>query len=284
MNFLGVGPFELILILVLGLVVLGPERLRTMGRSTGKLVAQLLAWQQQSPEAQMVQQIRDDFQREIVDLRDELVRAREQLDVSAEVQRLRAETGNIMPKDIADLEARARASTPDKTDATAEATAPPEPATPEPATPEPAPESAQPAETPNTAPEPAPEPATPEPAPESAQPAETPNTAPEPAAPEPTSAASEPAPEPAQANGTAAEHVPAAPADDLAPTAGAALPEHIAPPSTEQEHLAHQIQALVADLHALQEQLRRRELLDADWQPPSANAAPPAERETLSPR
>jgi outer membrane biosynthesis protein TonB len=163
-----------------------------------------------------------------------------------------------MPKDIADLEARARASTPDKTDATAEATAPPEPATPEPATPEPAPESAQ--------------------------PAETPNTAPEPAAPEPTSAASEPAPEPAQANGTAAEHVPAAPADDLAPTAGAALPEHIAPPSTEQEHLAHQIQALVADLHALQEQLRRRELLDADWQPPSANAAPPAERETLSPR
>jgi sec-independent protein translocase protein TatB len=155
MNFLGVGPFELILILVLGLVVLGPERLRTMGRSAGKLVAQLLAWQQQSPEAQMVQQIRDDFQREIVDLRDELVRARQQLDVSAEVQRLRAETGNIMPKDIADLEARARASTPSKADVTAETTAPPEPATPEPAAPEPAPESAKPAETPNTAPEPA---------------------------------------------------------------------------------------------------------------------------------
>jgi sec-independent protein translocase protein TatB len=277
MNFLGVGPFELILILVLGLVVLGPERLRTMGRSAGKLVAQLLAWQQQSPEAQMVQQIRDDFQREIVDLRDELVRARQQLDVSAEVQRLRAETGNIMPKDIADLEARARASTPSKADVTAETTAPPEPATPEPAAPEPAPESAEskPAETPGAAPEPAPEPtsAASEPAPESAKPAETPNTAPEPAA-----------PEPAQANGTAAEHAPAAPADDLAPAAGAALPEHIAPPTAEQEHLAHQIQALVADLHALQEQLRRRELLDADWQPPSANAAPPAERETLSPR
>jgi sec-independent protein translocase protein TatB len=236
MNFLGVGPFELILILVLGLVVLGPERLRTMGQSAGKLVAQLLAWQQQSPEAQMVQQIRDDFQREIVDLRDELVRARQQLDVSAEVQRLRAETGNIMPADIADLEARARASAPDKADTTAEATASPE--------------------TPNTAPEPAPEPA------------EPPNTA----------------PEPAPANGTAAEHVPAAPADDLAPTAGVALPEHIAPPSAEQEHLAHQIQALVADLHALQEQLRRRELLDADWQPSSANAAPTVERETLSPR
>jgi sec-independent protein translocase protein TatB len=278
MNFLGVGPFELILILVLGLVVLGPERLRTMGQSAGKLVAQLLAWQQQSPEAQMVQQIRDDFQREIVDLRDELVRARQQLDVSAEVQRLRAETGNIMPADIADLEVRARASAPNKVDTTAEATASPEPSS---TTPEPAPE---PAEPPSTTPEPAPEPAeppstTPEPAPE---PAEPPNTAPEPA-PEPAEPPNT-TPEPAPANGTAAEHVPAAPADDLAPTAGVALPEHIAPPSAEQEHLAHQIQALVADLHALQEQLRRRELLDADWQPSSANAAPTVERETLSPR
>lgn len=278
MNFLGVGPFELILILILGLVVLGPERLRAMGRSAGKLVAQLLAWQQQSPEAQMVQQIRDDFQREIVDLRDELVRAREQLDVSAEVQRLRQETGSIMPADIADLEARARASTPDAAHAETQA--------------KPAPEHAEAAEHPATTAEhppdtaPARTPDTPDAAPTTPQTASPPEHAEHTAAsaeqlPDAAQQTTSAPPETAQANGSAAEH---APADELAPTAGVALPEHIAPPGFEQEHLAHQIQALIADMHALQEQLRRRDVLDADWQPPSAHAAPPMEHETLSSR
>jgi sec-independent protein translocase protein TatB len=271
MNVLGVGPFELILILVLGLVVLGPERLRTMGRSAGKLVAQLLAWQQQSPEAQMVQQIRADFEREIVDLRDELVRARQQLDVSAEVQRLRAETGNIMPADIADLEARARATAPQKPDDQASAA-------PEPAAEPPAPDVPEPASSPDTS-APASEPPTSEPAPQPA--------APEPPTPEP---ASQPAaPEPTSANGTTVESTaepptpaPSAPGDELTPAAGVALPEHVARPSFEHEHLAHQIEALIADMHALQEQLRRRSMLDPDWQPPSARAAEPVEHETIT--
>jgi sec-independent protein translocase protein TatB len=271
MNVLGVGPFELILILVLGLVVLGPERLRTMGRSAGKLVAQLLAWQQQSPEAQMVQQIRADFEREIVDLRDELVRARQQLDVSAEVQRLRAETGNIMPADIADLEARARATAPQKPDDQASAA-------PEPAAEPPAPDVPQPAAPPDTS-APASEPPTSEPAPQPAAPEPpTPEPAPQPAAPEPTSA-----------NGTTVESTaepptpaPSAPGDELTPAAGVALPEHVARPSFEHEHLAHQIEALIADMHALQEQLRRRSMLDPDWQPPSARAAEPVEHETIT--
>jgi sec-independent protein translocase protein TatB len=281
MNFLGVGPFELILILILGLVVLGPERLRAMGRSAGKLVAQLLAWQQQSPEAQMVQQIRDDFQREIVDLRDELVRAREQLDVSAEVQRLRQETGSIMPADIADLEARARASSPNAAHAEAQATPAPEHA-------EAAEHTAATAEQPPDA-APASTPDTPDAAPEAPHATSTPEhtertAAPAEQSPDAAQQTTSAPPETAQANGSAAEHPPAAPTDELAPTAGVALPEHIAPPGFEQEHLAHQIQALVADMHALQEQLRRRELLDADWQPPSAPAAPPMEHETLSSR
>jgi sec-independent protein translocase protein TatB len=96
MNFLGVGPFEFLLVLILGLIVLGPERLQQMGRSTGRLVARLLAWQQQNPEAQMVQQIRKDLEREIVELRDEMVRARKQLDVSSEVERLRKDTNALM--------------------------------------------------------------------------------------------------------------------------------------------------------------------------------------------
>lgn len=85
MNILGVGPFELLLVLVLGLIVLGPERLQSMGRTAGKLVAQLMAWQAQSPEAQLVQQIRDDFQQEITSLRDELVQAKRQLNIEREM-------------------------------------------------------------------------------------------------------------------------------------------------------------------------------------------------------
>lgn len=84
MNFLGVGPLELLLVLVIGLIVLGPERLQNLGRAAGKLVARLMAWQSQSPEAQLIQQIRSDFQQEIVDLRDELVRAKRQLNEAKE--------------------------------------------------------------------------------------------------------------------------------------------------------------------------------------------------------
>jgi hypothetical protein len=50
-----------------------------------------------------------------------------------------------------------------------------------------------------------------------------------------------------------------------------AQPELASPPlsSVERDELSLRIQALMADLHALQEQLRRRGLLDPDWQPPS---------------
>jgi sec-independent protein translocase protein TatB len=98
MNFLGVGPFELMLVLGLALIVLGPERMQEMGRAAGRLVARLLAWQHQSPEARMIQEIRQDFEREIVELRDELVRAQQQVDVSKEVQRLRQDANSIMSR------------------------------------------------------------------------------------------------------------------------------------------------------------------------------------------
>jgi sec-independent protein translocase protein TatB len=98
MNFLGVGPFELVLVLGLALIVLGPERMQEMGRTAGRLVARLLAWQQRSPEARMIQEIRQDFEREIVELRDELVRAKQQVDLSKEVQRLRQDANSIMSR------------------------------------------------------------------------------------------------------------------------------------------------------------------------------------------
>jgi sec-independent protein translocase protein TatB len=61
-------------------------------------VARLLAWQHQSPEARMIQDVRKDFEREIVELRDELVRAKQQVDVSKEVQRLRQDANTIMSR------------------------------------------------------------------------------------------------------------------------------------------------------------------------------------------
>ena len=41
MNFLGVGPFELIIIAVIALLVLGPKGMADLGRKTGRLVRKI---------------------------------------------------------------------------------------------------------------------------------------------------------------------------------------------------------------------------------------------------
>lgn len=84
MEIFGIGPIELLLILILSFIVFGPERLPEIGRLLGRLVARVLAWQHQSPEARMIQEIRRDFQREIIELRDEIVRAQQQLNLAQE--------------------------------------------------------------------------------------------------------------------------------------------------------------------------------------------------------
>jgi sec-independent protein translocase protein TatB len=82
MEFLGVGPAELFFILVLALLVIGPERLPEAGRFLGRQVARVMAWQQQSSEVQAIQQIRQEFQDEIVSLRNEMTRTRKHLDAN----------------------------------------------------------------------------------------------------------------------------------------------------------------------------------------------------------
>ncbi|WP_298814443.1 twin-arginine translocase TatA/TatE family subunit [Chloroflexus sp.] len=77
---------ELILIAGLALVLFGPERLPELGRLAGKQVAKFLAWQQQSPELQMITEMRNQFEREIAQLRDELALARNQLDLRNDAQ------------------------------------------------------------------------------------------------------------------------------------------------------------------------------------------------------
>ncbi len=95
---------ELILIAGLALVLFGPERLPELGRFAGKQVAKFLAWQQQSPELQMISEMRNEFEREITQMRDELLRMRNQLDVRNEAQTLIDELKAVSQQTQAALE------------------------------------------------------------------------------------------------------------------------------------------------------------------------------------
>lgn len=71
MNFLGIGPFELLLILVIATIVLGPERMAQAGRTLGRLYAQYRTrWQRDVDE--MTRELRrelDVLQREMEEIR-----------------------------------------------------------------------------------------------------------------------------------------------------------------------------------------------------------------------
>ncbi|MFV9504429.1 MAG: Sec-independent protein translocase subunit TatA/TatB [Oscillochloridaceae bacterium umkhey_bin13] len=91
MEIFNIHLFEFLLIAGLALIVFGPERLPEFGRLIGKQVAKFLAWQQQSPELRLINEVRTDIEQEIASLRDELVRTRKQLDLSTEVSQIREE-------------------------------------------------------------------------------------------------------------------------------------------------------------------------------------------------
>jgi sec-independent protein translocase protein TatB len=60
MNFLGIGPFEILLILVIAIIVLGPERMATTGRSLGRLYARYRSrWQRDVDE--MTRELRQEL-------------------------------------------------------------------------------------------------------------------------------------------------------------------------------------------------------------------------------
>jgi sec-independent protein translocase protein TatB len=71
MNFLGVGPFEILLVLVIATIVLGPERMAQAGRTLGRLYAQYrLRWQKDVDE--MTRELRRELamlQQEVEDIR-----------------------------------------------------------------------------------------------------------------------------------------------------------------------------------------------------------------------
>ncbi|NJN16268.1 MAG: translocase [Oscillochloris sp.] len=96
MEIFNIHIFEFVLIAALALVIFGPERLPEVGRFIGKQVARFLAWQQQSPELKMINEIRSEFEQEIGTLRDELVRTRQQLDVQQNVKQLESEVKSAL--------------------------------------------------------------------------------------------------------------------------------------------------------------------------------------------
>lgn len=246
MTIFGIGPLELLLILILGLLVFGPERLPEVGRFLGKQLARLMAWQQQSPEAQMIQQMRSEFEREILELRDELVRTRQQANVLTDVQKLGEETRTLLSlkTPVGTVVAGETRVTPAGGDAGGA----------------PVIGGAPPSEGPRV-------------------PSESYLRRRQFLEDEALHTLPDPADSAAQtAYGVDGSSQAAAPAGDGARNGEwrAALPEEtltIAPAPgagvVEHELLLLQVQALMADVHALQEQLRARGLLDPDWQPPS---------------
>lgn len=263
MNFFGLGPLEILFIIIIGLIVFGPEKLPEIGRFAGRQLAKLMAWQQQSPEAQMIQKIRQDFEQEIVLLRDELVRTRQQLDISTDVRQLHNQTQSLLTvqSSPSGTVAAGEAVSPKSSDAEApkersvsevherrqklfeeedlHAIAPPAS---------------------NTNSEDAPSNAAVKSSGDRSSIEESPNG-------EHTEAITS---DPAAARAPESPASSAIPSTDSTPATNHSFPD-------DREMLLLQMQALMADLHALQEQLKARGLLDPDWKPPSHDQALPKE-------
>src|ERR1051325_3713415 len=73
MNFLGIGPGELILIMIALLVVVGPERLPGLARQMGRWVVMVRTWMQNSPDAAMVLRARQEIETELAMLKSSLL-------------------------------------------------------------------------------------------------------------------------------------------------------------------------------------------------------------------
>lgn len=72
MNFLGIGPGEFFFILVVTLIVIGPERLPGFARSLGRNIVRLRNWMNASPDAQLIIQLQRELEGEINDIRSTL--------------------------------------------------------------------------------------------------------------------------------------------------------------------------------------------------------------------
>jgi sec-independent protein translocase protein TatB len=254
MNFLGVGPGELLLIFIITLLVVGPERLPGMARTAGQFLVRVRNWMQTSPDAALVLRARQELEQELAQIRSSLLEVQsvrdEVLDVAKQIDEAVSPIANIRPPSLSELikepldKPQPRDSNGQASEASASAAEGAQPAAEDaPAVSLDGEHEAIPSESQLTAPV--------------AEDSPIALTELQPAAeaaldqPSDASGVTKVAPDDVLVNGAQPERAP-----------------EVLPP-TEREELNLRIQALMADLHALQEQLRRRGLLDADWQPPS---------------
>jgi sec-independent protein translocase protein TatB len=255
MNFLGVGPGELLLIFIITLLVVGPERLPGMARTAGQFLVRVRNWMQTSPDAALVLRARQELEQELAQIRSSLLEVQsvrdEVLDVAKQIDEAVSPIASIRPPSLSELikepldKPQPRASNGQADEAPVIAADEAQPAAAEDASVVSLDDEreAAPGESRSVAPAVEDSPVAPaelQPAVEAAL--DKPSAAP---------GVGEIAPDPVLVNGAQPVAAPQAPS------------------TTEREELNLRIQALMADLHALQEQLRQRGLLDADWQPPS---------------
>jgi sec-independent protein translocase protein TatB len=116
MELLGVGPGEILLILVIMLLVFGPERLPEFARQAGLFVVRVRDWIQRSPDAALVLRARAELESELQAIRAELTREVES--VRQDLQSVRsdlADAGKLVEQSAQDAAAVSKIELPDTT-------------------------------------------------------------------------------------------------------------------------------------------------------------------------
>jgi sec-independent protein translocase protein TatB len=246
MEILGIGPGEFILIMIVLLVVVGPERLPDLARQAGRMVVQARNWMQKSPDAALVLRARQEIEQELAVLKSSLVEVQSVRDeVLGAARQIEDSVGSLTSSKL-ELDSLLRLPPSSDTRAAENGQAP---------TAEALADSAVP------------------PAPEPSDSASTENGQ-APTAEALADSAVPPAPEPSDSPHVVLEK-PLDKIDDYDRADPLAQAPTIIP--TELESINLRLQAIMSDLFALQEQLKQRGVLGADWQPPSFTMHLPAE-------
>lgn len=230
MEILGIGPGEFMLILIVLLVAVGPERLPGLARQAGRLLVRGRNWLQSSPDAALILRARQEIEQELATLRSSLL----------EVQSVRDEVLGAVKQAESSISSIASGKV--SLDGVGQI-APPAVSAPEtpllPASGESAPAAF---------------------ASDSAGAAAPAAFEPEVAAPAEPRAAAQPAVPELRMDQWSVARTPPQPA---APRANGGQPNGAL------EAIDVRLQAIMADLHALQAQLKQRGVLEEDWRPPS---------------
>src|SRR5262245_1475471 len=107
MNFLGVGPGELLLIFIITLIVVGPERLPGMARQAGRMLVRVRNWMQTSPDAALVLRARQELEQELAQIRSSLLEVQsvgdEVMDVAKQLDEAVSTIASIRPTTLTEL-------------------------------------------------------------------------------------------------------------------------------------------------------------------------------------